>query len=549
MPVKKNPPPPDSSASTASPALVQALEQAIGVTRVLHDEATLDRFARTNSTFSTRPLCVVQPETTEAVQAVVRAVGEHGGHLHPISAGRNWGYGSACATRPDAVILDLSKMNRVLEVNEQLAYAVIEPGVTQGELYKELQARGSRLWVDVTGAGWGASLVGNTLDRGFGHTRYGDHVATACSMRVVLADASVIDTGYGRFPGARAQYTYPYGVGPALDGLFCQGNFGIVTRLGLWLMPEPEAFCGFFILAPREDQLEAIIDALAPLRLAGLLQSTIHVGNDLRVLSARTRYPFDRTGGQTPLPGHVRDDLRREAGVGRWNVAGAIYGTRGTVRETKRAVKRAVGGLGVTLRFLDDRLLRAAKRLHGSLAKLGRGRRLGERLALIEPSYGILKGIPSDEPLRGAGWRVRRPMPDEARDPREEGAGLMWVSPVLPIRGTDARELLELMKPIYAKHGFDTLVTFTMINERSMICVSNIAFDKAVPEEHGLADRCYAELWDALLAGGFVPYRTGPTGFAKLSSAGDATWQVLGQIKQVVDPQGVISPGRYGVGG
>ena len=548
MPVNSQALTPHPPKATAGEGLLASLTGILSPEHVLADDATLDRYSRTNSIFSSRPACVVRPADTAQVQAVVRAVAAHEAHLHPISAGRNWGYGSACATRGGAVILDLGRMNRIIEINEELAYCVIEPGVTQGDLYKELRRRGSRLWCDVTGAGLGASLTGNTLDRGFGHTRYGDHVASSLSLQIVLADASVIDTGYGRFQNARAQYTYPYGVGPSLDGLFGQANLGIVTRMGLWLMPEPEAFAAFFLLAPDDRHLEPILDALAPLRLAGLLQSTIHVGNDLRVLSARTRYPFDRTGGQTPLPHHIRDDLRREAGVGRWNAAGAIYGTPGTVRETKRAIRRATSGLGVTLRFLDDRLLNTAKRLHRGLKKVGKGRRLGERLALIEPSYGILKGIPTDEPLRGAGWRVRGPMPEEPTDPRDEGAGLMWVSPVLPIRGRDARELLDLMEPIYAGHGFDTLVTFTMINERSMICVSNIAFDKSLPEEVAAAESCYRELWKTLMGAGFVPYRTGPAGFDKLLRADDATVPLLAKIKQSLDPQGVISPGRYGVG-
>src|SRR2546429_7881245 len=81
----------------------------------------------------------------------------------------------AAATRENQVILDLQRMNRIIEVNPKLCYAVIEPGVTQGQLHRYLQEHRPGLWMDSSGAGLEASIVGNVLDRGFGHTRYGDH--------------------------------------------------------------------------------------------------------------------------------------------------------------------------------------------------------------------------------------------------------------------------------------------------------------------------------------------------------------------------------------
>ena len=504
---------------------------------------TCDRYARSTTLVHTQPRGVIFPETTEQVQQLVRVAGRHGVPLYPISRGRNWGYGSACAPTPGQLIVDLGRMNRIVEVNTDLAYAVIQPGVTQQQLYQYLQERDLPLWLDATGAGLEASLVGNTLDRGFGHTPYGDHAASACGMKVVLADGRVLDTGFGHYPGARAHRAYRHGVGPSLDGLFIQSNLGIVIEIGLWLMPKPENMTAFFISTPDDEDLSRIVDRLAPLRLHGLLRSAIHIANDLRAISARIRYPWERTEGQTPLPDAVRRELRRELRVGAWNVAGALYGPPGIVKETQRLLRKAMRPLRVN--FVNDRRLAVANAAQRGLQAVGQGQSLGELLHLIRPVYGLLKGQPSDDALGGAAWRVRGDLPPGAADPLEVHAGLMWTSPVLPATGRDSRELVELMEPIYLKHGFEPLLTFTMISERAMICVSNLAFDVRDTDEANRAKACYDKLMPAMMTAGFIPYRSSPSGFGHLRSEGSVFWDVASQIKAALDPGDLISPGRY----
>lgn len=517
---------------------------ALGAAHVLADAATLARYGRSTGPAANPPLAVLRPGSTEEVQALVAVAARERIPLHPISCGRNWGYGDACAAGPGQVVVDLGRMNRILEVNERLGYAVVEPGVTQAQLHERL--RGTGLWMDATGAGGGASLVGNALDRGFGHTRYGDHWQTAAGFEVVLADGRLLRTGFGHYENARARWAYRYGIGPQLDGLFTQSNLGIVTRMGIALMAAPERTCAFFLRADGEDELAEIIDRLAPLRRQGLLQSAIHVGNDLRVISGRTRYPFARTGGATPLPRDLRLQLRREHGVGAWNVAGAIYGTPGIVRETKRQLRRALGRRW-PLAFLDEGRVRLLSLASRALSWTPLGRKLGVLVDTARPLLEIVQGKPTDMALLGASWRVRgdSPPPERAPDPLAAEAGLLWVSPVLPLDGAAARELVALMEPIYEKHGFELLATFTLLTERALACVTNVSFDRRVPEEVARAGACYDELWASLHAAGFYPYRTGPTGYPKLARGSSVFWDVAAEIKRALDPDGILAPGRY----
>jgi 4-cresol dehydrogenase (hydroxylating) len=434
-------------------------------------------------------------------------------------------------------------MNRIIEVNTELAYAVIEPGVSQGELHAYLKEHKTGLWMDCTGAGADSSLVGNTLDRGFGHTRYGDHFLTTCGMEVVLADGRVLNTGYGHYPNAKAARVYRYGVGPSLDGIFCQSNYGIVTRIGLWLMPEPEDFAFFLAQVDRDEDLAALVDALRPLRINGTLNTALHIGNDLRMFSTKRRYPWEEAGGVTPMPEELRARMRRSEGMGAWNAGSSISGTREQVKSTKRIIRKALKGVA-KVRFVDDRLLSLGERVTGALSRFGLLKSLKEQLRALRPVYGLLKGQPAEEALVGTQWRLRRD-PGNVLDPLENGSGLMWISPVLPMTGRAAREVMDIAEPIFRSFGFDPLATFTMINERAMIGILNVYYDKSDAKETQEAMACYDALVPALMKAGYIPYRVGLRGLPKVYNGGDVFWDVAQQIKRVLDPEDIIARGRY----
>ena len=117
---------------------------------------------------------------------------------------------------PICVLMHLGRMNRILDFNENLAYVTVEPGVTQAQLFQFLKERRSRLWIDASGGHPDSSILGNTVERGFGHTPYGDHFANSCAYEVVLPTGECIDTGFARFDGAKTAPCYRWGVGPDL---------------------------------------------------------------------------------------------------------------------------------------------------------------------------------------------------------------------------------------------------------------------------------------------------------------------------------------------
>src|SRR5580658_1109 len=259
--------PPGVSNKNFSDAL-QQFEAAVGKEWVFTTDEDVALYRDAYSPFWGEPeelvaSAAVAPDGVEQVQAVVRIANQYKIPIYPVSTGKNLGYGGSAPAYSGSVVLDLKRMNRILEVNERNAYCLVEPGVSYFDLYRHIQEKGIKLWVDVPDPGWG-SPMGNALDRGGGYLlpQFRNHFDSHCGMEVVLASGEVMRTGMGALPGAKTWQQYKSGFGPWVDGIFSQSNFGIVTKLGLWLMPEPDAFLSGTVLVPRHNDLIPLIDAV-----------------------------------------------------------------------------------------------------------------------------------------------------------------------------------------------------------------------------------------------------------------------------------------------
>jgi 4-cresol dehydrogenase (hydroxylating) len=363
-------------------------------------------------------------------------------------------------------------------------------------------------------------------------------------LEVILPNGEVIETGMARFAGAHAGAVYPSGLGPGLDGLFTQSNLGIVTRMTVWLMPAPEYFQAFFFSCAKDDDLTPIIDALRPLRMNGTLRSAIHIANDYRVIAGIRQYPWEETGELTPLKPETMRVLRAKMNFGAWSGSGGLYGTRAQVAEARRLLRRALKGKVAKITFLDDRILNIAGRFSRTF-RLFSGWDISRALELVKPVYGLMKGIPTDRPLANTYWR-KRAKPPVQMDPDRDGCGLIWCAPVAPAEGKHAKALADMSFHILLAHGFEPMLSITLITERALICVISITYDRAVAGEDARARACHDELQTELLKAGYPPYRLGIQSMENFAYSG-AYRQMLENIKNSIDPGRILSPGRYGI--
>lgn len=531
-----------SSMAFAMKSALGAWATAIGWDSVITASADLQEVETATFATAHKIPVVLRPSTREQVQECLRIANRLRIPVYPVSSGKNWGYGSRVPAADQSALLDLSRLNRIVDFNEDLAYVTVEPGVTQRQLYEFLQSRNSRLWMDATGSSPDCSLIGNTMERGFGHTPYGDHFSHVCGFEVLLPTGEFIETGFGRFQGAIATPVARWGIGPSLDGLFSQSNLGIVTRMTLWLMPAPEYFQAFYFRGDSYGSLGEIVDALRPLRLNGTLRSAVHIGNDFKVLSAIRQYPWEESRGRTPLPEPVMGEMRRQLNFGHWNGSGGLYGTKAQVAEARRLVRSALAGKVSKLQFLDDRAIRLASRFSKPF-RLLTGWDLSRTLELVKPVYGLMKGIPTEFSLRSAYWRKRTTVPAQM-DPDRDGCGLVWCAPIAPLAGDHAATMARLATDALLAHGFEPMLSFTLITERTLGCVVSVSYDRSVQGEDQRAMACHDDLITRMTEAGYYSYRLGIQSMGQMRRP-SAYNEVLQTIKNALDPNNVLAPGRY----
>jgi 4-cresol dehydrogenase (hydroxylating) flavoprotein subunit len=521
---------------------VAAWRDAIGLDAVICAAGPLANAGSATFATTSRVAAILRPASHTEVEQCVRIANRFRVAMYPVSSGKNWGYGSRAPVR-DSVLLDLSRLNRIIDFSEELAYVTIEPGVTQRHLYEFLRGRNSQLWMDATGASPDCSIIGNTVERGFGHTPMGEHCSHACAFQVVLPTGDTIETGFGRFPNAKATPLSRWGVGPAFDGLFSQSNLGIVTRMTVWLMPRPEHFEAFVFQANKP--VGPIVDALRPLRMSGTLRSVIHLGNDYKVLSGTGQYPWQATDGKTPLSLETMARLRSELRIAQWSGTGALYGTKAQVREAKRLLRLALAGRIDRLQFVDDNRLRLLRRVERPYRLITRRNDVQRALKMLPSLLDVLQGAPTDGFLSSAYWRKRTPIPEkEKMDPDADKCGLLWCSPVAPTTGEDVTHVTSLGTAVALKHGFEPMISTSLINERMTISTIALTYDREQQGEDSRAQACYQALSEELFKRGYPPYRLNVNSM-DLASLPGAYSDMLRAVKDALDPNRILAPGRY----
>ena len=466
--------------------------------------------------------------------------------LYPVSTGRNSGYGDANPVTDGCIVVDLSSMRRIIELDETAGLVTVEPGVTQGMLRAYLDERDLKFLCPVTGAGPDCSLIGNALERGFGITPYADHFLSMMSLEAVLPDGRLYVPPLAELGCRAADRAFKWGVGPFLDGIFSQGAFGIVTQMTIALARTPERVEAFFFGLKQDTDLENGVESVqATLRDVGGVLGSVNLMNMHRVLAMMEPYPRDHLAADGLIePGHLAQMARRNQ-VMPWMGTGAIYGNARVVRAAKSVIRDRLSGVASRLMFFTQESIGRYEKL-SELIPGSKGRNLRRIVGTLGKTLQLLAGAPSEIALPLAYWISGR-MPDQGQrmNPSRDGCGLMWYSPLVPMQADTVRSYTRMVHAVCAQHRFEPLITLTSLSDRCFDSTVPLLFDRAIETDVDRARRCYADLLEAGRRIGCVPYRSSIDAMHYFIRSDAPFWQIVDALKDQLDPKGLMAPGRY----
>jgi 4-cresol dehydrogenase (hydroxylating) len=476
----------------------------------------------------------VAPNTVEQVQQIVRIANAHRVPLYPISTGKNLGYGGSAPILSGSVVVDLKRMNRILSVDAGRCTAVVEPGVSYFDLYRHIQERDLEVWIDCPDPGWG-SVVGNALDHGVGYTygQYRDHFGSHCGMEVVLPNGELLRTGMAALANDAQWADYKYGFGPHVAALFGQANFGIVTKMGFWLMPRPEAYRRAMVFVPKRRDIVRLVEQVNHLENQGLIgmpgfRSPLGQAQarepELRALVAKAGGPSD-------------DELDRFAeakGLASWGVELQFYGPEKTIDGSWEYAQTRIGASIPGARF------EAGVKYRFPLT--------AEQQADVQRVHRLVDiGVPNMSIFAIAGGRTQQ-------NPDSADGGQFYFAPMIPRTGEAILEANRVLGQAYRDAGVPYNHYFSAPacwHYRAFIMITSLPVSRLDSAINRKSRAAFEALARVAAEHGWGEYRSPPFGVDFVMNAYSFNDHALRRfcetLKDAVDPNGIIAAGRGGI--
>jgi len=331
---------------------------------------------------------------------------------------------------------------------------------------------------------------------------------------------------------------HKWGVGPYLDGIFSQANFGIVTELSIELAPQPSTIRGFRIVGNRPlADLVSFIQRLKEILPGGI--AAMQILNSMRILALTSSYPVNE--GPVLSLEALQTLIRRER-ISDWTAVGFLFGEQAIVSAAKKIIRREARRIRLRPQFVSPRTVQIGERLLGYLAPKNR---LHQRLRFMQKSFSLMTGKPSSFARKLLEWHVHGSSGAVIEDPVDSTTGVIWYAPLVKLQAKHVQDFASFIETTCREFGFNPLVTLTTLSRQCFDSTVPLLFDRTAPEACHRAAACYEQLFESGLSRGFIPYRlpishTSHPAIQSLDSANLVT-----RFRDAIDPHRIISPGRY----
>ena len=438
------------------------------------------------------PDFVVIPENREQLVELVKYCNENLIPIVPYATGNNVGG----LTIPDkgGIIIDFGKkMNRILHINEEMMYVLLEPGVTFGQLKKYLNENYPHLRYSYPNAPPYAGVIGNALLSGMTNlgAKIGSMADSLNGLEVITADGEIARIGscfYGKEEADPDSWWCRYPM-PDLMGLFInwQGMTGIVTKAAVQLWPKD----------PIENPLLAVFFGLTDIA------------------------PFLREVGKLEI---INDVAAFSIEVAKMEV-----GIPEPVRYPEEPAYSAV--IPITAKT-ENQMKAKLEMMNDLVKKLNEEK--GTRIYLIDYNeFSKLYNLKA---------RNIYDLPSQILS-LVEYSGLTWVGTYCP--GHKLEELIEKTDELYRKHGVPSFNYLkTMKSSHYFIFRPIFRFKKFTDQERMF--KLVEEIADVCIEAGCIPYKTPKWITAKLRKKINPGWlKLFDKIKDCLDPNHIFNPGRW----
>jgi 4-cresol dehydrogenase (hydroxylating) len=449
---------------------------------------------------------VKRPRNADELREILQEAWRVGQPVNAISTGRNWGSGSHLPPCDGTAVIDMRTWREIGPLDRATMSVRIEPGVTQGDLYRWLEEHAPDLAFNTTGAGTQTSILGCALERGIGYAGAMDDCVFG--LEVMLGDGSALSPDPEWFHPARN-----HAVGAAHEKLFFQSNYGVVTAARVRLRRRQELEQAIVVTGPLPTLLTLLRECYA----TGVLSLPTHIGEPGRTgRLASNRLAEVRARAVTP------DEVRAVFPDSTDHVAlSAMHGRRSVVRSCWRELKSMLPA-GAVARCFDAQ---SAARLE-KIARLIGLRNQADRLASFLPLFGLTWGVPSDAGLQALA------LPPQAFNPDNAEEGAIYGNGVGALDPTDAERMAAIIRGEWSAAA----CTYIVVNAHCLITVFTLHI---APGQEAAAKRAEQQVAQKLRAAGFPPYRLG------IDLPGPPANPIHRALKSVLDPRGIIAPGRY----
>ncbi|CCC06332.1 unnamed protein product [Sordaria macrospora k-hell] len=320
-----------------------------------------------------------------------------------------------------------------------------------------------------------------------------------------------------------SKFTY----GPSIEGLFLQSNLGVVTKMSIWLQPQPQAFMSCSFSMPFFDDLEVMVDAFGEMRRNGTIPSCVWFTSLIETLCIAGRRE-DYWKGEGPIPDWRLEELRLETGYGHWYARFGLYGPKRVVEAQFEEIKDVL----------------AKKAPTGTISGTLYADETGVDAAKVPVEHGsMFVGVPQLWSLPLINW----PIPKSKTDGKAAHGDY---APVIPSSGKLVMEWMRKSKPICEENGVELMADFFM-HERHVVLMNMFTWDQTDPVQKQNIKKLYYGLHEVAKERGYGMYRAHVNHMDLIAGLNDfnghAYNRFVEKIKDTLDPNGILSPGKQGI--